>query len=138
MPSWLCAEFAMCRVGYVPSLLCAELSHNRLANSIFWDISIIQSESEHINRHSFTRANDCENYSLDLTSDVILPTVLKTFSRGYYRCEQCISRFRVVSAESFRFGSCRPILGMGRFGLGRWVVSALCHFSPKSFRTISM
>ena len=30
MPSWLCAEFAMCRVGYVPSLLCAELSHNRV------------------------------------------------------------------------------------------------------------
>ena len=28
MPSLLCVEFAMCRVRYVPSLLCAELSHN--------------------------------------------------------------------------------------------------------------
>ena len=27
MPSLLGAELVMCRVGYVPSLLCAELSH---------------------------------------------------------------------------------------------------------------
>ena len=29
MPNWLCVEFAICRVGYVSSLLCAELSHNQ-------------------------------------------------------------------------------------------------------------
>ena len=29
MPSLLCAEFVMGRVGHVPSLLCAELSLNR-------------------------------------------------------------------------------------------------------------
>ena len=32
MPSLLCAELVMCRVGFVPSLLCVELSHNLPAN----------------------------------------------------------------------------------------------------------
>ena len=30
MLSLLCAKIIMCRVGYVPSLLCAELSHNHI------------------------------------------------------------------------------------------------------------
>ena len=52
---------------------------------------------------------------------------------------QSQSKFRVVSAlgrsaGSFRRGSFRPILGVGRFGLGRWVVSALGRFGPESFR----
>ena len=38
----------------------------------------------------------------------------------------------VVSAGSFRPGSFRPIFGVGRFGLGRWVVSA--NFRGESFR----
>ena len=33
---------------------------------------------------------------------------------------------------SFRPGSFQPILGVGRFGLGRWVVSAPSHFGPIS------
>ena len=32
----------------------------------------------------------------------------------------------------FGLGSFRPILGVGRFGLGRWVVSAPSHFGPLS------
>ena len=34
---------------------------------------------------------------------------------------------------SFRPWSFRPNLGVGRFGLGRWVDSALCRFGPGSF-----
>ena len=40
----------------------------------------------------------------------------------------------VVSVGSFRPRSFRPILGVGLFGLGRWVVSDLSHFGPESFR----
>ena len=36
--------------------------------------------------------------------------------------------------ESFRPGSFRPNLRVGRFGLGRWVDSALGRFGPGSFR----
>ena len=39
---------------------------------------------------------------------------------------------RVVSAESFKPGLFRPMFGVGRFGLGSWVVSA--HFQGVSFR----
>ena len=35
---------------------------------------------------------------------------------------------------SFRSGSFWPNLGVGRFGLGRWVDSALAHFGPVLFR----
>ena len=35
---------------------------------------------------------------------------------------------------SFRPGSFRPNLEVGRFGLGRWVDSALGRFGPGSFR----
>ena len=35
---------------------------------------------------------------------------------------------------SFRPGSFRPNLRVGRFGLGRWVDSALGRFGPGSFR----
>ena len=34
----------------------------------------------------------------------------------------------VFGPGSFRPGSFRSILGVGHFGLGRWVVSALSHF----------
>ena len=40
----------------------------------------------------------------------------------------------VVSAGTFRPGSFRPIFGVGRFGLRRWVVSALGRFGRESFR----
>ena len=40
----------------------------------------------------------------------------------------------IVSAGSFQPGSFRPILGVGCFGLDRWVVSALSCFGPESFR----
>ena len=33
-----------------------------------------------------------------------------------------------------RSASFQPILGVGRFGLGRWVISALGHLGPESFR----
>ena len=36
---------------------------------------------------------------------------------------------------SFRPGSFRPNLGVGRFGLSRWVDSALGRFGPGSFRS---
>ena len=39
-----------------------------------------------------------------------------------------------VESGSFRPGSFRPNLGVGRFGLGRWVDSALGRFGPGSFR----
>ena len=39
---------------------------------------------------------------------------------------------------SFRPGSFQPNLGVGRFGLGRWVDSALGHFGPVSFRPKSL
>ena len=42
--------------------------------------------------------------------------------------------FSNISAGSFRPGSFRPILEVGRFGLGRSVVSALDRFGPESFR----
>ena len=40
----------------------------------------------------------------------------------------------VKESGSFRPGSFRPNLGVGRFGLGRWVGSALGRFGPVSFR----
>ena len=53
----------------------------------------------------------------------------KQNSTGLYRYTSGSGSFRpwVVSAESFR-------LGVGRFGLGRWVISALGRFGPESFR----
>ena len=37
VPSLLCAEFVMGRVCHVPSLLCAELSLNPQPDGIMWD-----------------------------------------------------------------------------------------------------
>ena len=37
---------------------------------------------------------------------------------------------------SFRPGSFRPNFDVGRFGLGRWVDSALGRFGPGSFRPV--
>ena len=42
----------------------------------------------------------------------------------------------VVSAGSFRPGSFRPYLGVGRFGLFWWVVSAVSRFGRGSFRPV--
>ena len=49
-------------------------------------------------------------------------------------CSDGSGSFRpcVVLAGWFRSGSFRPVLGVGRYGLGRWVVSALSHFGPIS------
>ena len=52
------------------------------------------------------------NFSLFPTSDPINPRKPGRFGPGSFR------------PESFRPGSFQPILGVGRFGLGRWVVSA--------------
>ena len=46
----------------------------------------------HTNRHPFTKATDCQDWPLESfkwyeSSD----RVFRTFSRGYYRCRECIS-----------------------------------------------
>ena len=44
----------------------------------------------HINRHSFTRDNDCEDYSRSHKWCDSSDRVHKTFSKGCYRCRECI------------------------------------------------
>ena len=48
----------------------------------------------------------------------------------------CLAYQNSVCKVPGRFGpgSFRPILGVGRFGLGRWVISVLGRFVPESFR----
>ena len=78
--------------------MCSEIhvDHNRWEKTSLNKLDTDQNQIRilywwHIKRHSFTRANNCEDLSLDLTSNLNLATsVLRTFSRGYYRCRECI------------------------------------------------
>ena len=57
---------------------------------------------------------------------------------SYMLCNKNPGRFGPGSFRpgSFRPGSFRPNFEVGRFGLGRWVDSALGRFGPGSFRPV--